>query len=96
MYELKGIELNDEELNILRKIMGFKDSVIESGKHLAPNLLCTYLFELAQLFNDFYKKHQILKSSSPVREFRIMLADGVSQIMETGLYLLGIRVVDQM
>lgn len=96
LYELKDIKLNDEELNILRKIMGFKDSVIESGKHLSPNILCTYLFELAQLFNDFYKKHQILKSNSPIREFRIMLADGVSQIMETGLYLLGIRVVDQM
>ena len=35
----------------------------EAGESFAPNLLCNYLFDLAQKFNLFYQKHQIL---SPV------------------------------
>lgn len=96
MMDLKALKLNTEEEKILHKLAGFKDSVIESGKHLAPNILCTYLFELARSYNEFYKKHLILKAEEPSRSFRIMLSDAISQAMETGLYLLGIKVVRQM
>ena len=94
--EAMKIALSDEELKILHKLHHFKATLIESAKHLSPNLLTSYLFELAQLFNQMYKKHLILKAEEPVRSMRIMMSDCVSQIMETGLYLLGIKVVKEM
>ena len=94
--DLKNLELNDEEQALLHKIRAFKDVVVESAKHLAPNLLCTYLFDLSQTYNQFYKQHLILKAEEPQRSLRIMLSDSVSQVVETGLYLLGIKVVREM
>jgi len=94
--EAMKIALSDEELKIMHKLHHFKATLIESAKHLSPNLLTSYLFELAQLFNQMYKKHLILKAEEPVRSMRIMMSDCVSQIMETGLYLLGIKVVKEM
>jgi len=94
--EAMKVALSDEELKLMHKIHHFKATLIEAAKHLSPNLLTIYLFELAQLFNQMYKKHLILKAEEPARSMRIMLSDSVSQIIETGLYLLGIKVVREM
>jgi len=34
--------------------------VAEAAKTLSPNLICSFLFDLAQKFNLFYNKHSIL------------------------------------
>jgi arginyl-tRNA synthetase len=50
-----------EERELLKLLSRFPEIVGEAAERLAPNLLCTYLFELAQAFNLFYQKCQILK-----------------------------------
>ena len=55
--------INPEELAILRWIYRFPEVVQESAKQYSPNLICTFLYELAQRFNTFYNKHRILESS---------------------------------
>lgn len=51
---------NSEELGLLRTLYRFPEVVTEAAKNLSPNLLCTYLFDLAQKYNLFYNKHSIL------------------------------------
>ncbi len=94
--QLKKAEFNNEEILLLHKIFEFNEVVIEAGKHLSPNYIATYLFELSQIFNQFYKQHQILSAEEAVRDYRVMLADATSQILEIGLTLLGINTVAQM
>ncbi len=94
--QFKKLEFNNEEVQLMHKIFEFNEVVIEAGKHLSPNYITTYLFELSQIFNQFYKQHPILKADEPIRSFRIMLADSTSEILEIGLNLLGINTVAQM
>lgn len=54
---------NTEELTLLRTIYQFPEVVLQATKELAPNLICNYLFDLAQKFNVFYDKHRILRTS---------------------------------
>ena len=85
----ENIKLEKEELLVLRLLIHFPEIVEEAGDSFAPNLLCNYLFELSQAFNNFYQKHKILESEN--EEFRLKLTRGVGQTLKTGLYLLGIE-----
>ncbi|MFZ2201904.1 MAG: arginine--tRNA ligase [Microgenomates group bacterium] len=87
-------EVNEEEMRLLRWIYRFGEVVELAAKQLAPNLLCSYLIELAQRFNTFYNKHQILGVET--EKFRLGLTAVVGQVMKNGLSLLGIEAVYQM
>ncbi|MBI2007305.1 MAG: arginine--tRNA ligase [Candidatus Blackburnbacteria bacterium] len=52
--------LEPEELAILRHFYKFPEVVRESAEKFSPNILCNFLFELAQKYNAFYNKHRIL------------------------------------
>jgi len=86
--------ISSEELLILRLLIHFTEIVEEAEKNFAPNLLCNYLFELSQKFNNFYQKHKILQSKN--QEFRLALTSSVGQVLKTGLYLLGIETPEKM
>ena len=65
--------LNAEELRVLRWIYRFPEVVEEAAERQAPNLVCNFLYELAQRFNSFYNKHSILNpktSPQPSPKFR--------------------------
>lgn len=95
--ENSGVEIQDCELEILRQIEQFEDCIIEATKNLAPNILCTYLFDLAQKYNSFYKQIQILNEEKIKQKmFRIELSYAVALIINRGLYLLGIKTVETM
>lgn len=86
-----------QEVLLIKQLANFSNIVIESGKQLSPNFLTMYLFELAQLFNSFYKNSPVL--SEPVdelRQARLMLTKITTLILRKGLYLLGIETVDRM
>jgi len=78
----------------LRLLVHFPEVVEEAEENFAPNLLCNYLFELSQKFNNFYQKHKILQSEN--QEFRLQLTSAVGQVLKTGLYLLGIESPEKM
>ena len=68
-------------------------SVLEDQR---PNLLCLYLYELADCFHRFYEACPILKSEGAVRSSRLALAGVTSDVLKTGLSLLGIGVPERM
>jgi len=83
--------MNDEERIIARSILQFPDIVADSAQNFSPNTICTYLFHLAQQFNLFYAKHQIIGSGA-----RLKLTEATAQVIHNGLYLLGIETLEQM
>ncbi len=83
--------LNKEELRVLRWLDRWPEVVEEAGERLAPNLICNFIYELAQRFNSFYAKHQILEN-----DFRLALTKGVGQVLKMGLELLGIKAIEKM
>lgn len=54
-------KLAREERSLLVLLCQYSDIVAQAAERYSPNVITTYLFELAQAFNLFYQKHQILK-----------------------------------
>ena len=88
------LQYNGEELTILRSLVKFPEIIENSALNYSPNILCTYLYDLAQKFNSFYNKHKIIGSDQ--EEFRLKLTSGVGQVLTTGLNLLGINAPEKM
>ncbi|KKQ51425.1 MAG: Arginine-tRNA ligase [Microgenomates group bacterium GW2011_GWC1_38_12] len=101
--EIRISDLNAEELSILRAFVHFPEIISMSARNYSPNLLCNYLYDLAQKFNLFYQKHGILRDESirveeqeSVRDFRLALTSATGQILKNGLQLLGIESPEKM
>ncbi len=90
-------EVAEKTSQLLRMIPKFEEHLIHSAKEYRPNLLCQYLYELAQKFNSFYNSVPVLTAKEPKdRLFRLKVAQSVSQILQNGLALLGVNVVEEM
>lgn len=86
-----------EEGEILRKIYHFGEIVEEAATTYSPNVVTEYLFELSQLFNNFYQKYRILNApTDEEKSFRLGLTAGVGIVLKQGLYLLGIQAPEKM
>lgn len=92
----QNLKIEKEELDLLRLLVRFGEVVRQAGEKFAPNILCNYLFVLAQSFNLFYQKHQILNEKDEIREFRIALTEGTGKVIKKGLDLLGIEALERM
>jgi len=64
---------------------------------LEPHRLCTYLYELASAFHQFYEQCPVLTApDAKTRQSRLALCDLTARTLSHGLDLLGVNVVDQM
>jgi len=87
----RTMEYNSEELAALRMIYKFPEVVLAAGEKLAPNVICGFLFDLAQKYNNFYNKHSILNAENEdLRKFRLALTKATATVLKNGLGLLGI------
>jgi len=94
-YQLfSNIQLNQEELAVLKWIYRFPEIVIKAAEKYSPNLLCIFLFELAQCYNTFYNKHRIIGSEQ--EKLRLVLTAAVAQVLKNGLNLLGLETPKRM
>lgn len=87
---IKETSLSKIEKDVLQTLIHFPEVVVRSCENFAPHELCTYLFSLAQSFNTFYAEHSILKAKEEEKAVRILLTYAVSNVLSTGLKLLGI------
>lgn len=86
-----------EEIALLKLLERFPETIQKATKNYSPNIVCNYLFELAQKFNYFYEKVPVLKAENKESErARLALVKAVSQVMKNGLYLLGIQAPEKM
>ena len=90
-FRISNFELNEEELRVLRWLYRYPEVVVEAAKRFSPNLLCNFLYELAQRYNTFYNQCPILEN-----EFRLILTKHVGDILRDGLNILGITALEKM
>ena len=94
--EIKNIELENAERELLKQLSKFAEVVTKSATDYAPHHLCIYLFDLAQRFNSFYHACPILQAEPEKKNLRLALTQTTAQILQQGLNLLGIETVDKM
>ena len=78
------------------QILQFSEILHAVMEDQRSNLLCLYLYELADYFHRFYEACPILKSEGEMRSSRLALADVTARVLKTGLGLLGIGVPERM
>lgn len=88
------IRLDDAEIKVVRALIHFPDTVLASALQYSPNLLCTFLFDLAQAYNNFYAANRVLASGR--ENARLAISGAVGQVLQNGLSLLGIQAPDRM
>ncbi len=93
---LGSLTLEKEERQLLQKIEYFEGVVDEAKESMHPNVIATYLLELAADFNLFYQKHRIVDAEDDKRMLRLSLTKTVADILKQGLNLLGIEAPERM
>lgn len=88
--------LNKDELSILRKLQQFPEIVSKAAAEFSPNVIATYLYELASEYNVFYQKNPILKAEAGSKEIRLLITNATANVLNKGLDLLGIKTVEKM
>jgi len=77
------------------RLLRFADTLNRAANQFRPNLLADYLFELAQLYSNFYQNVPFLKADEGIRESRVRLCGLVDRTLRAGLNLLGIETPDR-
>lgn len=87
-------EIKEKEL--LMKLARYPELIKAAGEKYNPSELTKYLFELVQLFNDYYHGVNILKAEPKIRRARLALIKAVAQVLNNGFNVLGLKVVEEM
>lgn len=94
-----GVNINiveSQERDLAKQLVEFDDIVRRAADDLAPNQLCAYLYELSQVFNQFYEHCPVLRSEDLVRTSRLGFCEATSATLRLGLGLLGIEVMERL
>lgn len=70
--------------------------VERAQKELAPQLITTYLINLASAFNAYYANNVIVDLENKASAYRVALAEAVKNTLAIGLALVGIRAPEEM
>lgn len=91
--QIRG-EINNDEMALIKEFYRFEEKIIESAERFSPAVIAEYLLSVARKYNEFYAKNRIIGEKKET--FRIFLTKTTTSILETGLYLLGIKTIEKM
>ncbi|KAJ8907879.1 hypothetical protein NDN08_007983 [Rhodosorus marinus] len=85
-----------QEAALGRMLIRLPEVIADVDHMLMPHILCDYLFELSQRFNQFYETCSIVGAGSEdIRSSRITLADLTAKDIRICLHMLGIPTLDR-
>jgi arginyl-tRNA synthetase len=85
-----------QEIALAKKLLTYGDAIEEVVQDYRPHILCTYLYELATTFHQFYEACPVLNTPEPTRATRLSLCALTSATLAHGLSLLGIGILEEM
>lgn len=87
-------EVHSEDKALVRKMGEYHEIVTRATESLEPHHICNYLFELAQEFNRYYEKSQVIGSEH--EQHRISLVALYADTLKAGLTILGIQAPERL
>jgi len=83
--------IDPREIELIKTIYFYPKTVYSAAKEMNPSLISNFAYNLAKDFNSYYHDFPILKEeNTETRNFRLMLADMIGQVIAHALDLLGI------
>ena len=86
----------DEELELIRLLARYPETVAAAAQQLEPQRLTTYLQDLAALFHSYYNRNRVIGEDSAISLARLYLANAVRVVLANGLQLLGVSAPEKM
>lgn len=90
----KVSEVRGEENEVVRQLMRFPEVIQRAAVDFEPNILCSYLYDVASSYNAYYNRNRIIGAGD--EELRLALTAAVGQVIKNGLSLLGIAAPEKM
>ncbi len=87
-------EVRSEDRLLVRKLGEYREIIDLATGSLEPHHICNYLFELAQEFNRYYEKNQVV--GSEFEAHRAGLVAVYADTLRAGLMILGIAAPNKM
>ena len=85
------------EKNLMQSILNFNSLAVTAADQYKPALICTFLYDLAKRFNQFYHDCPIgTAENAELKNARMALSLAVGKTLEQGLSLLGIPTPERM
>ena len=84
------------EIGLAKRLCQFAEVVPQVLNDFRPNILASYLFELADSFHAFYEACPVLKADEEARTSRLALCELTGRVLQRGLNLLGIKTPEKM
>lgn len=94
--KITNLALTKNETELVKMISLFPKIVEKAGFEYKPSIIARYLLDLARMFNEFYQTTRIIDGEKSLKNFRLGLVYCVKQIIENGLDLLGIEIMEKM
>jgi arginyl-tRNA synthetase len=96
-HEPSTINLLHNEKDLIVMAEQYPAVIEQACMELNPSVIAIYVFNLAKTFNSFYTEHSIANAETEEKKhLRLKLAILSSNIIKTGMQLLGINVPERM
>ncbi len=92
---LNGLK-EEEERNLIKKSLLFKDELIDIVLRRDPHLITYYLLDLASSFHRYYNRYRVIGSNKELLFARMALLRGIKECLRVGLKLIGVSAPDRM
>jgi arginyl-tRNA synthetase len=90
-------QLREEtEKALLVKLAKYPELITLAAVNYNPSELTRYLFELVQLFSDYYHEVNILKAEKNLRSARLELIKALAAVLNNGFSILGFQILEEM
>jgi arginyl-tRNA synthetase len=94
---LSNAKAGEKETGLIRIIRKFPETVSQAAAAYSPALVANYCYELAREYNQFYHDYSILgENDESVRNLRLTLSRVTGEILNTGMWMLGIEMPERM
>jgi arginyl-tRNA synthetase len=88
---------SEMEHGMIRLLAKYPAVIKDAVESLRPYIVCHYLVELSQAFNEYYHNVQILNAGDDnLKNARLLLASCVREVLKSGLSMLDIEAVEEM
>ena len=85
------------EIELVKILRKFSDIVSEAAAEYSPALIANYCYDLSKEYNQFYHDFSILgEEDYSLRNFRLFLSKVTSEVLNSGMWLLGIEMPERM
>jgi arginyl-tRNA synthetase len=92
-----GTKTGPKEIELIKLLRKFSETVSTAATSYSPALIANYCYDLSREYNQFYHDFSILgEADEDIRNFRLVLSKVTSEILYTGMWLLGIEMPERM